>query len=887
MALGVDVIKSFVDSTTAETTTSDGTTTAYGTIKAYDNAMYVQIDGSSMYTPIASSTTKYKDGDRVLVTIKDHKIGVSGNFTEPAETQSTVKSTVDLEVNTLTADFVKTDKLVATEANLKELIATKATIDDLNASKIETAELIAKKADITALNAEKARIDTLESTSITTNNLNAEIIKTNTITAMSGQIADLESNTIKTDTLDAEVAKIVDLKSDTATIKTLTAGFAKVTDLEATNGKIETLDSTTIHTKDLEVSDSAIVNYLKANYADIGLANVDTGVIKNGTIVDGAIGDAMIGNVSANKLTAGTIDASDITVLNLNASNITTGSITVGGIKMDLNSGTSSISGEAIDSGAITSDKLSQEVQNQIDGAIETWTVSVVPTLTNEPASNWTTDDLKSKHVGDVAYVVNSSGEGSSSNGFCYRFCYDTTTKAYSWTLIQDTDVTSALSQIKTMDGTITQFKSDYATYTKNTDAAIETIQKEQTIVEGRIGENGTLTTLINNSAERINTAEGNITDLSKTVNTNTKNIGDISTTISETIVDSATYKQTAEGWTNSIKSLEKTTYGDESDPDSVKKSLVNRATAVEATVDGIKTDIYKTSVDETTGETVTTLDVYHKDETAAYVKQEFQSAVSSIVVGGTNLLVGTETAYSLTADGSGSQTVIPYSMSTTFSALAKKEIVLSGRAQFVGIAAGTFGFCTASTTNQYIPSSTETISIVDVSNAMAGGGLDFVFKTTVDTSNTDTNLQMIVTGVTDGVLTLSRMKLEVGNKQTDWSPAPADKVSTATYTVDANGWNANFKQIANNIDIDEDADETSIQINSNGVTIGKSTSDLQSNFTNDKLDFVNTKTTEVILRLDALNSSVKSLRWQVGDYIWSWDETTETLSLTYSPETE
>ena len=76
------------------------------------------------------------------------------------------------------------------------------------------------------------------------------------------------------------------------------------------------------------------------------------------------------------------------------------------------------------------------EVQDQIDGAIETYFLDPIPTLENEPAIDWTTDQIKNAHIGDLYY----SGEGKA-----YRFQYSTDT-GYYWNLITDTDITLALA---------------------------------------------------------------------------------------------------------------------------------------------------------------------------------------------------------------------------------------------------------------------------------------------------------------------------------------------------------------------------------------------------------------------------------------------------------
>lgn len=75
------------------------------------------------------------------------------------------------------------------------------------------------------------------------------------------------------------------------------------------------------------------------------------------------------------------------------------------------------------------------DLQNQIDGAIETWFYDGVPTLKNAPAIGWTTDDDKKTHLGDL-YYDNKTGKA-------YRFAKDGST--YKWIIITDTELTKAL----------------------------------------------------------------------------------------------------------------------------------------------------------------------------------------------------------------------------------------------------------------------------------------------------------------------------------------------------------------------------------------------------------------------------------------------------------
>lgn len=84
---------------------------------------------------------------------------------------------------------------------------------------------------------------------------------------------------------------------------------------------------------------------------------------------------------------------------------------------------------------AETVTKSVSDLQNQIDGQIETFYYDYEPNLKNIPASDWTTEDDKKKHEGDLFYWK--------SKGYAYRFFKDGDT--WKWQLVQDTDVTKAL----------------------------------------------------------------------------------------------------------------------------------------------------------------------------------------------------------------------------------------------------------------------------------------------------------------------------------------------------------------------------------------------------------------------------------------------------------
>jgi hypothetical protein len=77
-------------------------------------------------------------------------------------------------------------------------------------------------------------------------------------------------------------------------------------------------------------------------------------------------------------------------------------------------------------------------LEDQIDGSISTWFGTVAPTLTNSPASDWTTDALKDAHLGDLYYVTSGADAGK-----VYRFLND---PSYAWLEIDDTQLAEAIS---------------------------------------------------------------------------------------------------------------------------------------------------------------------------------------------------------------------------------------------------------------------------------------------------------------------------------------------------------------------------------------------------------------------------------------------------------
>lgn len=289
-------------------------------------------------------------------------------------------------------------------------------------------------------------------------------------------------NKLDVDTAKITYATITNLNATNASIENLKTNKLDVTYAEIINANVESLKAANADITQLKAN-SLTADIADLKYAQIDFANVKGQVVTTSLIKDGAVTNEKVGNLSANKITSGTIDASKITVTNLNADNITVGTI----------------NGKRIGNGSINLDKLSEEVptkeyldkvqdelQGQIDGNIETFTKTEIPTLNNDPAVNWTDNVTRKKHIGDICYVVNPA---SSADGYSYRFADTGTLEApnYEWVLIKDSDVTKALQDIININGEITGIKNfnvEVSSWKTDTSEELSSLKKRTTTIE-------------------------------------------------------------------------------------------------------------------------------------------------------------------------------------------------------------------------------------------------------------------------------------------------------------------------------------------------------------------------------------------------------------------
>lgn len=277
MGLSSDLISQFVKITQDKQETKKETT-AYGKIIKQGDKAYVQLDGSDLLTPI-TTTTVVKDDDRVLVTIKDHTAIVTGNITNPSASDGDVQ-TVKEEVTEIGNKISEFEIVIADKVTTEQLEAEIAKIDKLIADEID-----AVNGKFETIEAKVADIDTIK----------ADIIEVNQkitahegeFTTIRGEIADFKNATIED--LDAISGEFHDLSSDYASFKqtttnTLVANEASITELETKKLDTETAEIKFANIDFSNIGEAAIENLFS-----------DSGIIKDLIMSDGKVTGELVG----------------------------------------------------------------------------------------------------------------------------------------------------------------------------------------------------------------------------------------------------------------------------------------------------------------------------------------------------------------------------------------------------------------------------------------------------------------------------------------------------------------------------------------------------------------------------------------------------------------
>ncbi len=112
---------------------------------------------------------------------------------EASTRQSQINSEANTRQNQINAVNIRCDSLVAKDAQIENLVATKASISDLNATNANVSNLTARTASVENLVATKASITDLQATNATIAHVNSQLVNTNQLVAQKANITELNA----------------------------------------------------------------------------------------------------------------------------------------------------------------------------------------------------------------------------------------------------------------------------------------------------------------------------------------------------------------------------------------------------------------------------------------------------------------------------------------------------------------------------------------------------------------------------------------------------------------------------------------------------------------------------------------------------------------------
>lgn len=653
-------------------------------------------------------------------------------------------------------------------------------------------------------------------------------------------------NKLDVDTAKITYATITNLKATNASIENLKTNKLDVTYAEIINANVESLKAANADITQLKAN-SLTADIADLKYVQIDFANVKGQVVTTSLIKDGAVTNEKVGNLSANKITSGEIDASKIKVYNLNADYLTVGYI----------------NGKRIGSGSIELDKLAEEVptkeyldkvqeelQGQIDGNIETFTKTEIPTLSNEPAVNWTDNATRKKHIGDICYVVNPA---SSADGYSYRFANTGTEQApvYEWVLIKDSDVTKALQDIININGEITgikKFNVEISSWKTDTDSELSSLKTRTTSLETDMG-NKVDTTTFNEVKQTVDENSSTITKMSETLSKKADS-GTV-TTLSNTV---NSIKQTTDSNTSSISSLTTTVTKVENTANSASKTATaanNTANTAKSTADSALSKVNTLTTTVTNqGSSITQLQTSINNKVW---KQDITTAVNDIQIGGTNLIRNSnffqKDTYWVYDTGTG--TII------SDNSVIGNVLVFKPTGGYLRVFANTRNVWVANeiyTVSFYAKASVANTTITpsrSTADSASAVTLTTTWKrytgTIRSTATSDSGSLSFSVNNINATYYIAAVKLEKGNKATDWSPAPED-VDSSISAVD-NKVTAVSNQYTT-------LNQT---VNSISATVNSHTSQIATKADNSTITTLNNKVTSLTTDLSGFKTTVSN----------------------------
>lgn len=728
----------------------------------YITSTYLQ----TYYLSAEEIRTHYLDADTI-----------GANYATIANLNAVEAKIKNLDVDAINANFGKYEKLFAQNSEFHKLVASDAEIEDLKANKLTV---------VGKLNADKAEIDNLIANKVSTNDFESYKATIEKLFAAYATIEYLEANYINAENIEANYAKIAQLDVTNGNIETLKADLAKVQelvvnkanikDLEAANGRIDSLTSSVANIEQLVASKvdaeyvkaqivesnkvivddleaiHAVVDVLDTKYATIEQlnaqkANLEELIANKATIDELDAAKATIGNLEAlvaniNSIMAGNIGTGTLQTIHLTASNVVIDDAIIKSANIE------GLDVSKLNAGAISTDKFT--IQSDDGGII----------------ISGSTQQFKDKN-NKVRLQIGKDAQG---NFNFIVFGEDGTTAIYNQ---------NGITKQAVPDGLIVdQMVSD----TANIQAKkIQYIDKDG---------NKTLQTVIEQE-------QGKITEL-----------------IKETTIDGSSLK---DKYLETVKTVDgmKTTIGD---VQTNQTSMSSKITEIETSTEGIKTSVTKaqTTADsaKTTAEQTaskfswivnsgtSSTDFTLTDRTAQLVADsinlhglvtfkgldsstqnkiiETSNKIDNLQIGGRNLLLSTQTFKPNFGLNGASET--PIKDTDGFYYVSLRNTWSNYIYQFIDLVLGqtyTISFYAKCDSNVRLEVKDDSLNNIYLTYInLDSKDWKLYTSTFVVTKNAAQPKIAFLTRQDTATVYLKKIKLELGDKATDWTPAPEDKAN-------------------------------------------------------------------------------------------------------------
>lgn len=456
------------------------------------------------------------------------------------------------------------------------------------------------------------------------------------------------------------------------------------------------------------------------------------------------------------------------------------------------------------------------DLQSQIDGSIQTWFYAGIPTLANQPANQWTDSTTRNNHLGDLYY--------DTSTGYAYRFMLQN--DSYSWGKITDSDVTKALQDAAKAQDTADNKRRVFVTtptppydvgdlWVQGSGGDIKRCQTAKTSSQSYAAADWVLASkytddsALDDYKDVVATTYATKSSVTQTaeeiraeVSENYQVKGDYATgddlddAIAQEVLDrNSAISQSA----TQIQQTVSQTYTTKQEASEIEDTANSAITVANDTKDDLEN--YKTTVSETyaTNSSVTQTAESIKSEVAAEytTKTEFEG----LEIGGRNLLQWSDIGkLTYTTSGSGTDDFTGYYWAAIVMSNAVAIDVLEPSTQYkisftveiVDISDAAEGVASPYNSNTgfifYSPSTPTNYlnaRFVNFGSSKTIGETKSASRTITTPSEIPSDYRILLytrmwkAGTTPDTFRFTNVKLEKGNKATDWSPAPEDMAST------------------------------------------------------------------------------------------------------------